>query len=280
MLLAPFPHPCRKTRRSAMNPYIAEFLGTLILVLIGNGVCANASLTKTKGSNDANWVQISVGWALAVYVGVICSNEASGAHLNPAVSIGLAAAGEFAWGGVLPYVTAQMLGAFVGAILVYLFYIQHFAVTEDGDAKLGSFSTGPAIRGLGHNLFSEAVGTFVLVFAVLMSAGATLEMNAPTSDAEVEVVSGNSVDEHKIGLGAVGALPVALIVFAIGIGLGGTSGYAINPARDLGPRIAHSVLPIPAKRDSDWEYAWVPVIGPILGGIVAAVVYLVTNASG
>ena len=261
-----------------MNPYIAEFLGTLILVLVGNGVCANASLAETKGNNGPNWLQINVGWALAVFVGVLCSSEASGAHLNPAVSVGLSVAGEFSWSDVGPYVAAQMFGAFFGGILVYLFYIQHFPVTTDADAKLGSFSTGPAIRGLGHNLFSEAVGTFVLVFAVLMTAGATLSMGE-SSSANASDESDAAI-EHKIGLGAVGALPVALVVFAVGIGLGGTSGYAINPARDLGPRIAHAILPIPGKRDSDWEYAWVPVVGPVLGGIVAALIYLATNGGG
>lgn len=248
-----------------MNPYIAEFLGTLILVLIGNGVCANASLARTKGGTGSNWVQINTGWALAVYVAVICSNEASGAHLNPAVTIGLAVASKFSWSEVGPYILAQVAGAFAGAVMVFLYYIQHFAVTEDQNAKLGSFSTGPAIPGAGHNLFSEAVGTFVLVFAVLMTAGATLAMG-----------DGAETIEHKIGLGAVGALPVALVVFAIGISLGGTTGYAINPARDLGPRIAHALLPIANKRDSDWSYAWIPVVGPILGGIVAAIIYLVT----
>lgn len=254
-----------------MNPYIAEFLGTLLLVLIGNGVCANASLDKTKGNTGPNWLQISVGWALAVYVGVVCSQEASGAHLNPAVSIGLAlaGAGDFGWSEVLPFIAAQMAGAFVGAVLVYLFYYQHFAVTEDQGAKLGSFATGPAIAGAGHNLFSEAAGTFVLVFAVLLAAGASLSMG------EAEAVV-----DHKIGLGAVGALPVALVVFAIGIGLGGTTGYAINPARDLGPRIAHAILPMPNKGDSNWGYAWIPVVGPVIGAIAAAVVYLATHQAG
>ena len=248
-----------------MNPLVAEFLGTLILVLIGNGVCANASLAKTKGNSGSNWVQISVGWALAVYVGVLVSNEASGAHLNPAVSIGLAVAGEFAWADVTNYVVAQMFGAFFGAVLVYCFYIQHFPVTQDANAKLGCFCTGPAIRGAGPNLLAETIGTFVLILAVLMTASAMLTMG-----------EGDQSIDHPIGLGAVGALPVALVVFAVGIGLGGTSGYAINPARDLSPRIAHAVLPIPGKRDSDWDYAWIPVVGPVLGAVLAAVIYRLT----
>lgn len=245
-----------------MNPYVAEFIGTMLLVLIGDGVCANASLSGTKGTGTATWLQINTGWALAVFVAVICTQDASGAHLNPAVSIGLAAAGSFGWAEVTPYLLAQFTGAFAGAVLVYLFYIQHFPGTEDPNAKLGSFCTGPAIRGLVHNLFSELVGTFVLVFAVLTASGAVLTMG-----------DGGAAVDHKIGLGAVGALPVALVVFAIGIGLGGTSGYAINPARDYSPRLAHWLLPIRGKRDSDWEYAWVPVVGPVLGAVVAAALY-------
>lgn len=248
-----------------MNPYLAEFLGTMLLVLIGDGVCANASLTGTKGNTGANWLQINVGWALAVFVGVICVQDHSAAHINPAVSVGLAVAGKFPWADVGPYVIAQVVGAFAGGVLVYLFYIQHFFATEDGDAKLGSFCTAPAIRGMGHNLFSEALGTFVLVFAVLMAVGnATLTMPAEV--------------EHPIGLGALGAIPVALVVFAIGIGLGGTTGYGINPARDFGPRLVHAIFPMLHKRDSDWGYAWVPIVGPLLGGIAAAALYLATKA--
>ena len=246
-----------------MHPYVAEFIGTMILVLIGDGVCANASLSQTKGIAGSNWLQINLGWAVAVYVGVIVSQEASGAHLNPAVSIAFAMAGKLPWGEVAPYVIAQIIGAIFGAVLVYLFYIQHFAVTEDKNAKLGLFCTGPAIRGLGHNLFSEAVGTFVLIFAGLMSVKATFSLSGT---------------ETVVGLGDLGAIPVALVVFAIGIGLGGTTGYAINPARDFGPRLAHFFLPIPNKRDSDWGYAWVPVLGPILGGIAAAVLFKLTVA--
>ena len=245
-----------------MDAYVGEFVGTLLLILIGGGVNANTTLSKTKGSEDSNWMQISTGWALAVYVGVICSQESSGAHLNPAVSVGLAAAGEFDWGLVTGYIAAQTLGAFCGAVLVYVFYIQHYAITTDGDTKLGTFCTAPAIRGPLHNVISEAIGTFVLVFAVLMA-----------SDAKLTAADGSAALSGEIGLGALGALPVALVVFAIGIALGGTSGYAINPARDFAPRLAHALLPIPGKRDSDWGYAWVPIIGPLLGGIVAAILY-------
>lgn len=243
-----------------MDPYIAEFLGTLLLVLIGDGVCANASLSQTKGNTGPNWIQINTGFALAVYVGVIVSQDASGAHLNPAVTLSLALTGGISWAEVTPYIFSQLVGAFVGAVLVFFFYIQHFRATDNPDAKLGCFCTAPAIRGFGHNLFSEALGTFVLVFAVLMASGSVLTM----SDGAV----------HEIGMGALGAVPVALIVFAIGLGLGGTTGYGINPARDLGPRIAHWLLPIPGKRDSDWSYAWVPIVGPILGGLAATGLFM------
>lgn len=249
-----------------MHPYIAEFLGTMLLLLVGGGVCANASLNGTKGNTGPDWLQISVGWALAVFVGVMCAQSSSGAHLNPAVSIGLAAAGKFGWAGVTPYILAQLAGAFTGALLMYFVYVQHFHVTEDGNAKLGCFCTAPAIRGLGHNLFSEAIGTFVLVITGLLAAQSSLT-----------VAEGA---EQPIGLGAVGAVPVALVVFAIGIALGGTTGYAINPARDFAPRLVHAMVPMPNKRDSDWGYAWVPIVGPILGAVAAAMLYLATAPSG
>ncbi len=253
-----------------MNPFMAEFLGTFILVLLGDGVCANVNLRNTKGSNSG-WLVITTGWGLAVFVAVMCTEQYSGAHINPAVTIGLAAAQkfawdptvqEFAWGLIAGYLLCQFSGALLGAVFVYLFYVQHFKITDNADAKLGTFCTAPAIRGVVSNVFCELLGTFVLVFAVLLAAGATVTM-----DDDPERVM-------KVGLGAVGAVPVGLIVFTIGIGLGGTTGYAINPARDLGPRIAHAILPIPGKRDSDWSYAWIPVVGPVLGGVVAAAVYL------
>lgn len=248
-----------------MNPYVAEVIGTMILVLIGNGVCANANLTRTKAHPTATWLFINIGWALAVYVAAICTQEFSGAHLNPAVSIGIVVAGAdaaFGWGQAMGYIVAQTIGAMLGAGLVYAAYMQHFAITEDGDAMLGTFCTAPAIRGTGHNLFGEGIGTFVLVFAVLLSAGATLVLR-----------EGGGEMTHKIGLGSVGAMPIALVVLAIGAGLGGNTGYGINPARDFGPRLMHFLLPIPGKRDSDWGYAWIPIVGPILGGIVAAILY-------
>jgi glycerol uptake facilitator protein len=243
-----------------MTIYLAEFIGTAILILLGNGVVANVKLRDTKGT-DGGWIMITAGWSLAVYTAVLCVGPISGAHINPAVSVGLAAAGVFDWALVPGYVAAQVAGAFVGAVLVYLFYGQHFAVTDDADAKLAVFCPGPAIRDLPLNTRSEIIGTFVLVFAVLLIA-------EPSFSAE-------GLGEATVGLGSLGALPVALVVFAIGLSLGGTTGYAINPARDLGPRLAHAVLPIPGKRDSDWSYASVPLVGPLLGAVLANLVFRV-----
>jgi len=253
-----------------MTPYFGEFIGTLLLVLLGNGVVANVVLQDTKGS-ASGWIVITFGWGMAVFVAVWCVGASSGAHINPAVTLGLAAAGKFAWAEVTPYLIAQMLGGIAGATFVFLVYRDHYAVTANADAKLGTFATGPAIRNLPSNLLSEVVGTFVLVFAILLAVEPTLLAELPPSGGD----GGASTKQGlgKIGLGSLGALPVGLLVFSIGLSLGGTTGYAINPARDLGPRIAHALLPIPGKRDSDWPYAWIPVAGPILGGIAAAAIY-------
>ena len=248
-----------------MDAYIAEFIGTALLVLLGNGVVANVVLRQTKGEGSG-WIVITFGWGMAVFVAVFCVGDISGAHINPAVTVGLAAAGKFMWSSVAGYIVAQMLGGIVGAVLVYLFYKDHYAVTQDQAGKLATFSTGPAIRSAGSNLFSEVMGTFVLVFAVL-------SMAAPSLRAAPSLSLDGGVAEAVLGLGAIGALPVGLLVFAIGLSLGGTTGYAINPARDLGPRIAHAILPIPGKGDSDWGYAWIPVGGPLLGGLLAALVH-------
>jgi len=231
-----------------MTPFAAEIVGTALLILLGDGVVANVLLTKTKG-NDSGWVVITMGWGLGVFVAVFAVAAISGAHINPAVTIGLAAAGKFAWASVPGYILAQMIGAFIGATLVWLHYKPHFAETEDPSLKLAVFATGPAIRTTFWNLVSEIIGTFVLVFGVLLIA-------AP-----------------EVGLGALDALPVGLLVLVIGLSLGGTTGYAINPARDLGPRIAHFLLPVAGKGESDWGYAWIPVIGPILGGLAAAFLF-------
>ena len=247
-----------------MNPYLAEFIGTALLILFGNGVVANVVLPRTKG-NAAGWIVITAGWGFAVFVGAFCAAPYSGAHLNPAVTVAMAAAGKLELAKVPGYVAAQMFGAVVGATLVYFFYQKHFAASNDADGKLACFSTAPNIRGNAQALFCEVVGTFCLILPIFLIGSATITL--PGAGGAAGTV------ETPIGLGAIGLVPVALLVFAIGLSLGGTTGYAINPARDLGPRIAHALLPIPGKRDSDWGYAWVPVVGPILGAILAVVVY-------
>ncbi|MGK5010556.1 MIP/aquaporin family protein [Janthinobacterium sp. MDB2-8] len=231
-----------------MNPLFAEFIGTTLLVLLGNGVVANVILQKTKGHNSG-LIVIAIGWAMAVFVAVLCTAAASGGHLNPVVTVALAVVGKFPWAKVPAYVAMQMLGGMMGAFLVWVVYYKHFESTPDGDTKLAVFCTGPAIRGTFGSLAAEMIATFVLVFAVL-------NMAVPS-----------------FGLGAMSALPVALLVLGIGVSLGGTTGYAMSPARDFGPRIMHAILPIPGKRDSDWRYAWVPVIGPLLGAVLAALLY-------
>ena len=242
-----------------MNAYLAEFLGTALLVLFGNGVVANVLLARTKG-HGSGWIVLTAGWAFAVFIGAFCSAAQSGAHLNPAVTIAMVAAGKLEPYKLQGYLIAQMLGGIIGGALVYLFYREHFKVTEDADAKLGCFCTAPNIRSMGQSLFCEVIGTFVLILPIFLMTPVVMKL--PTGDASAEV-----------GLGTIGLIPVGLLVFAIGLSLGGTTGYAINPARDLGPRLAHAFLPIPGKRDSDWSYAWVPVIGPILGGLLAALVH-------
>jgi glycerol uptake facilitator protein len=246
-----------------MKPYLGEFLGTALLVLLGNGVVANVVLAKTKG-NGAGWIVVAFGWGMAVFVGVWCVGEISGAHLNPAVTVGLAAAEKFDWSLAPGYIVAQMLGAIVGAVLVFVFYREHYAASDDADAKLATFATSPAIRNYPNNLFSEVIGTLVLVLAVLLAVDPTITM--------IDSAEAGPDGSVKLGLGTLGALPVGLLVLSIGLSLGGTTGYAINPARDLGPRIAHALLPVPGKRDSDWAYAWIPVVGPLLGAILAAII--------
>jgi glycerol uptake facilitator protein len=240
-----------------MTEYLAEFVGTAILILLGDGVVAGVLLRESKAENSG-WIVICFGWGLGVAVAVYAVGAISGAHINPAVTLALASIGQFDWALVPGYIIAQMLGAFVGAALVYLHYLPHWGVTEDPGLKLAVYSTGPAIRNVGTNLVSEVIGTFVLVFGVL-------------------AIGANFADEDVSGLAAIAAginpLLVGLLVLGIGLSLGGPTGYAINPARDLGPRIAHAVLPIAGKGDSDWGYSWIPVIGPIVGGILGAVVY-------
>lgn len=235
-----------------MNPFTAELLGTMVLMLLGNGVVANVVLTGTKG-NGGGWIVIATGWALAVFAGVVIAGPYSGAHLNPAVSIGLAAAGSFAWDAVPLYILAQFIGAMMGTTLVWLMYKDHYKITENPALKAATFCTAPSLRNNYTNLLSETLGTFILLFVIFHFTQA--EIKNP---------------QTPIGLGAVGAIPVAFLVWAIGLSLGGTTGYAINPARDLGPRIMHAILPISGKSKTDWSYAWIPVLGPILGALIAA----------
>jgi glycerol uptake facilitator protein len=239
-----------------MSAFTAELIGTMFLILLGNGVVANVLLKGTKG-NNAGWMVITTGWALAVFVGVVVATPFSGAHLNPAVTLALAIVGKFSWSKVGTYLLAQFLGAMLGSFLVWLVYIDHFKSTTDADLQLAVFSTSPAIKNLLFNLLSEIVGTFVLVFVIFYFTNA-------------------EITDHKtpIGLGSVGALPVAFLVWAIGLSLGGTTGYAINPVRDFGPRLVHALLPIKEKGSSNWRYAWVPLIGPFIGAALAALLYL------
>ena len=232
------------------NIFIAEVFGTGLLILLGDGVVAGVLLARSKAQN-AGWIVITAAWAFAVFVGVVVAGPISGAHLNPAVTIGLAVNGATPWDQVPVYLIGEFVGAFIGAILVTIHYWDHFKATEDPGLKLAVYSTGPNIRNIPLNLVSEIIGTFVLVFVVLAFG----------------------TNGSAAGLAALGALPVALLVWSIGMSLGGTTGYAINPARDLGPRIIHAILPIPGKGDSDWSYSWVPFVGPIVGAILAALVF-------
>ena len=230
-----------------MTAFISEFIGTGILILLGNGVVANVLLNKTYGHNSG-WIVITFGWAIAVFVAVFTSGAASGAHLNPAITISLAfKTGD--WSRVPVYLGGQMLGAMLGSTLVWVHYRKHYDATEDADARMATFCTAPAIKNTFQNLLSEIIGTFVLVLGVLF-------ISKPTDT-----------------LGALDALPVALLVLSIGLSLGGSTGYAINPARDLGPRIIHAILPMKGKRDSNWSYSWIPIVGPISGGILAVLLF-------
>ena len=231
-----------------MTPFLAELVGSALLILLGDGVVANVVLQKTKG-HGSGWIVITIGWAMAVFVAVFVVAPISGAHINPAVTLGLAMAGNFSWDLVPTYMAAQLIGSFLGAVLVWLHYRPHFQATKDKSDKLAVFSTAPAIRNLTWNTLSEAIGTFVLVYAVLHIAS------------------------PEVGLGALDALPVGLVVLVVGLALGGPTGYAINPSRDLGPRLAHAILPISGKGGSDWSYAWVPVVGPFFGGAMAALLF-------
>ncbi len=231
-----------------MTPFVAELTGTAILITLGDGVVANSILNKTKG-NNGGWIVITFGWAIGVFVGVYVAAPASGAHLNPVVTLALASLDKFAWASVPLYVSAQLLGAMLGSSIVWIVYKKHFEATADPGVIHAVFCTAPAIRNTTGNLISEIIGTFILILGVLF-------LVAPNDS-----------------LGALDALPVALLVLGIGLSLGGTTGYAINPARDLGPRIMHAVLPIKGKGGNDWQYSWIPVVGPVIGGLLAALCF-------
>jgi glycerol uptake facilitator protein len=229
--------------------------------VLGNGVVANVVLPRTKG-HGSGWIVITAGWGFAVFVGAFCAAPYSGAHLNPAVTVAMAAAGKLELAKVAGYILAQLAGAFLGGIFVYTFYREHFKASNDPDGKLACFCTAPAIRGSLQSLYCEAFGTFCLLLPIFLM-----------TDAKFQMPTGTETLDVPVGLGSIGLIPVGLLVFAIGLSLGGTTGYAINPARDFGPRLAHFLLPIPGKRDSDWNYAWIPVVGPLLGGLLAAGMY-------
>lgn len=231
-----------------MTIFLSEFIGTAMLITLGNGVVANVVLNKSKGQNSG-WIVITFGWCIAVFVGVFVSAPGSGAHINPAVTLAFAWLGKITWDVVPVYIAAQVLGAMAGSVIVWIAYRQHFATTQDADLKMAAFCTSPAIRSPFNNVFTEIIGTFILILGVLFIAS------------------------PQNSLGALDALPVALLVLGIGLSLGGPTGYAINPAMDLGPRIMHFLLPMKNKRDSDWGYSWVPIVGPIIGAIAAALVF-------
>jgi glycerol uptake facilitator protein len=231
-----------------MTPFLSEFLGTMFLIVLGDGVVANVVLSKTKG-NGSGWIVISFGWAIAVFTGVYVASSGSGAHLNPAITLAMATFNNFPWNEVPVYLAGQFSGAMLGALLVWLSYRQHFDQTTDPDLQLGTFCTIPAIRNWKFNFISEMIGTFILVFGILF-------MTKPATS-----------------IGTLDALPVALLILGIGLSLGGTTGYAINPARDLGPRIMHALLPMKNKGKSDWSYSWIPIFGPLTGALLADFIF-------
>ncbi len=246
-----------------MQPLLAEAIGTMILVLLGDGVVANVLLDRTKGQNSG-WIVIAMGWAVAVTIAVYAVGRISGAHLNPAVTIALATIGSFSWAEVPGYLAAQMIGAILGAVLVWLAYLPHWRATADPGSKLAVFCTGPAISHSPSNAITEIIGTAVLVFGILAIAANAQTLNKP-GDVDLSFVFSRGLQPLLVGV----------LVLGIGLSLGGPTGYAINPARDLGPRIAHALLPIPGKGASGWSYAWIPVIAPIVGGIAGAGLYAI-----
>jgi glycerol uptake facilitator protein len=248
-----------------MQSLLAEAIGTMMLIVLGDGVVANVVLTGTKGEKSG-WIVITTGWGVAVAMAVYAVGRISGAHLNPAVTVALATIGSFPWADVPGYVAAQMLGAFAGAVIVWLAYLPHWRVTDDPGAKLAVFATGPAISHPLANVVTEIIGTAALLFGILAIAGNAQTLVRP-GDVDLSVVFSRGLQPLLVGI----------LVLGVGLSLGGPTGYAINPARDLGPRLAHAVLPIPGKRDSDWSYAWIPIVGPIVGGIIGAGLYVVVG---
>lgn len=244
-----------------MEIYLAEFVGTMILIILGDGVVANVCLKRSKGESSG-WIVIATGWGLAVAMAVYCVGRISGAHINPAVTVGLASIGAFSWVQVPGYVIAQLLGAFAGAVIVWLAYLPHWELTEDPDAKLGIFSTIPAVRNRPANFLTEVVGSAVLLYGLLAIGDNAMSLKTP-EDLDLSVVFSGAIQPFLAGA----------LVWGIGLSLGGPTGYAINPARDLGPRLAHALLPIPGKGRSDWNYAWVPIAGPFVGGTLGALFY-------
>jgi glycerol uptake facilitator len=244
-----------------MDNLLAEMIGTALLVLLGDGVVANVLLARSKGHNSG-WIVITVGWGVAVALAIYAVGRISGAHLNPAVTIGLVSIGSFAWTDVPGYIAAQVLGAFLGAALVWLAYLPHWAITTDPGAKLGVFATGPAVRNPVANVITEIIGTAVLVFGVL-AIGANAQSLTRPNEIDLSVVFSHGLQPLLVGI----------LVLGIGVSLGGPTGYAINPARDFGPRLAHALLPIPGKGDSDWGYAWIPIVGPLVGGVLGALLF-------
>lgn len=241
-----------------MSPLIAEFIGTSILLLLGTGVVANVSLKKTIAQGQSSWVLITSAWGFAVFVGGYIVGQFSGAHLNPAVTVGLAIIGKFSWTLVPMYFATQLLGAMFGSWLAYILYIEHYRITSDENVVRSTFCTGPAIRNYKNNFFSEFLGTFMLIFGIFFVVSPNIE------------VEGMSM--QNFGIGSLESLPVAILVWVIGISLGGTTGYAINPTRDLGPRLVYQLLPRKNK-NADWAYAFIPILAPLCGAIVAGVLY-------
>jgi len=244
-----------------MSPYLAEAVGTLILIIFGNGVVANVLLRRSKGEGSG-WIVITTGWAIGVMMGVYCVGRISGAHLNPVVTVSLAILGSFPWSEVPGYIVSQVTGAFLGATIVWLAYLPHWAITESKESKLGIFCTIPAVRRLSSNLLTEAIGTALLILGILGIGANALKITTP-GDLNLALVYRHGLQPMLVGF----------LVWGLGLSLGGPTGYAINPARDLGPRIAHAILPIPGKGPSDWGYSWVPVIGPLIGGVLGGLFF-------